>query len=134
MGFVDDMTAEKRVLRSWRERLATPLKDPGEISGENTASTNPQTKQTPDSLRVSKWTETSTNYPQTPLEQAAPPLNVGNLSGFQPGLPYFEQIGPDTWVETDWSRGRCVFNGGHAPLAPGDRICCTEHRRQMDES
>lgn len=57
------------------------------------------------------------------------PPSVGNLSGFTPGPPYFEQLGPTTWVETDWSRVRCVFCQGL--LANNDRICCDEHRRQM---
>lgn len=51
---------------------------------------------------------------------------------FEPGMPYFVQIGPTTWRETVWSRQRCVMDGGHAPLAPGDRTLCAEHRAISD--
>jgi len=27
---------------------------------------------------------------------------------------------------------RCVFDGGHAPVAPHDPIACADHRRQID--
>lgn len=125
--FVDDMTTEKRQLRTWRERLATPLKALGEVSQEITASTNPQTTQTPDSLRVGTWTQDQTNSKQTPVEHGVTPLNVGNLSGFQPGPPHFEQIGPNRWIETPYGAARCVYDDG--PLAEGDRLFCEQHQR-----
>ena len=29
---------------------------------------------------------------------------------------------------------RCVFDGGHAPVAPNDPVACAEHRQQMNET
>lgn len=57
-------------LRSWRERLATPLpeasKDPWEEKpGDVVRPQTTQTTQTPDSLRVSLRTEESANRTQT---------------------------------------------------------------------
>jgi hypothetical protein len=118
--------AERRQLRTWRERLATPLKAPGEVSPEKPASTNSTNPQTPDSLRVGTWTQESTNHPQTPVEHGATPLNVGNLSGFQPGPPHFKQIGPNQWIETPYALARCVYDDG--PLADGDRLFCERHQ------
>ena len=54
---------------------------------------------------------------------------------FVPGPPYFEQIGPNTWIETTWARARCVY--GDAGLAPGDPLRCRMHaderRRELDD-
>ena len=44
---------------------------------------------------------------------------------FEPGPPYFERIGPNTWRETAWSAARCIY--GDAKLAPGDRLHCPAH-------
>ncbi len=45
---------------------------------------------------------------------------------FRPGPPFFEQIGPNTWIETAWARERCI----HCTrlLAPGDDLYCPDHR------
>lgn len=40
------------------------------------------------------------------------------------------QVGPTTWELADWARGLCVTCP--APLAPGDKIACVEHRRLID--
>lgn len=117
VGFVDDMQPEKFALRSWRELIATPLKSPVDVFGENTASTNQTNPQTPDSLRVSKWTGESTNRPQT-------------SDGVAGGRARLEQIGPTTWVLAAWATALCVHCD--EPLAAGDRTCCVEHRQQRD--
>jgi hypothetical protein len=121
-------------LKSWRELLASPLtEDPLEGQEDDFQGNAPDKsdkRTNPDLLRVDL---SERPVGQIPIESDKYPPSVGNLSGFQPGLPYFKQLGPTTWVETDWSRGRCVFDGGHAPVAPGDRIACVEHRRLMDQ-
>lgn len=101
-------------LKSWRERLATPLKAPEQESGEKESlqtTTNPQTS---DFLRVGLLVGESTNLPQTPESR-----------------PRLVRTGLNTWVEVAWARELCVLC--EEPLAPGDVIACQEHRRQMDE-
>ena len=44
---------------------------------------------------------------------------------FEPGPPYFAQLGPNTWRETAWSAAGCIY--GDATLAPGDRLHCPVH-------
>jgi hypothetical protein len=50
---------------------------------------------------------------------------------FQPGPPHFFQTGENTWVESVWSRQRCVFCPER--LAQGDRICCPTCRVRLDQ-
>lgn len=108
------MVVEKRELRSWRERLATPLKGPGRENQEETASTNPTNQQTPVSLRVGLL-EGGQNIPKQ-----------------TPALPRQRLVrtGSTTWVEAEWARRLCV--NCDEPTAPGDLIACAEHRRQLD--
>jgi hypothetical protein len=47
--------------------------------------------------------------------------------GFTPGLPHFVRIGPSRWVESDWSRVRCVTDGCEALLAGDDPLHCVDH-------
>jgi hypothetical protein len=126
--------AEQRVLRTWRERIATPLKAPGDDVSEEVVRQNAKRGQNPVSPLVGIGETCTAKTPdisaKTSVEHAEIPSSVGNLSGFQPGLPYFEQIGPTTWVETAWARARCVFCP--RPLADGDLICCADHRQQME--
>lgn len=112
-------------LKSWRERLATPLKAPEQAVEEVDRPQTPQTTQTPDSLRVSLRTEKSANRPQTPI--ATTPLNVSSDVSSRPRLV---RTGPNTWIEAKWARGLCVYCP--EPLAAGDVIACAAHRRQMD--
>lgn len=106
------MVSEKRELRSWRERIATPLRRGGEEIQTETLSTNPTNPQTPDSLRVSKWTEESTNHPQTLPRQR------------------LVRTGENTWKEAEWARGLCCFC--ECPVAEGDVIACKDHRAALD--
>ncbi len=50
---------------------------------------------------------------------------------FEPGPPYFEQVGPNIWRETPWAAARCVY--GDAELAPGDRLHCPAHAARFTE-
>lgn len=108
------MSISKRELRSWRERIATPLKGSGEEIQTSEASTNQTNPQTPESLRVGKWTGSSTNRPQTSEE------------------PWLVVVGPNQWVLTPYALARCCF----CPelLAEGDTTACVEHRRRLDET
>jgi len=57
---------------------------------------------------------------------ALPPAVAPSPPTFEPGLPYFEQLGPNTWIETAWARERCI----RCPrlLEPGDDLYCPDHR------
>lgn len=146
---------EQPVRRSetrWRSRVGqAPLKAPGDIPGDKTGELTEETKKPPSTRKEVPISGDRRNSELTHPSYEETPLDVGNCvgisehrpdsmpawesdgRGFTPGEPYFEQIGPDTWAETAWSRARCVF-GGHAPVAEGDQIACAEHRRQMEAS
>lgn len=106
------MVAEKRELRSWRDRIGAPLKGAGQEIREEAQSTNQTNPQTPDSIRVGKWTQESTNHPQTSEDR-----------------PRLVRTGPTTWEEAEWSRKLCVFC--EAPAV--DVIACAEHRAKLDQ-
>ena len=68
--------------------------------------------------RPGRWLARVSQLAPAPPTEAAP--------AFCPGPPHFEQIGPDTWIETIWARDRCI----RCPrlLVPGDDIYCPDHR------
>lgn len=99
-------------LRTWRQRLATPLKRVEEEKPPETSPDNRTNRTNPDLLRVSL---SETVFGQT---------------SEKPDKPRLVRIGPNTWKEADWCRGLCV--NCEEPLAPGDVIACTWHRAQID--
>lgn len=112
------MSEERRELRSWRERLATPLKGPAETVSVRSAPTEPTKRQNPDSLRVGS---VAVALDRTPVLGDTTPVL---------GRPRLVRIGPSTWQEAEWARGLCVYCP--APVAPGDLIACREHRQKID--
>lgn len=113
-------------LKSWRERLATPLKTSDQTPGEGDRPQTQKTTQTSNSLRVGLRTPDSANRTQTPIDND-PLLHV--RSDVRNG-PRLVRTGPNTWIEAEWARGLCVMCP--EPLKEGDVIACVEHRRQMD--
>ncbi len=112
-------------LKSWRERLATPLKAREQAPEQAESPQTKQTKQTPDFLRVGLLAGESTNHQQTPVTD-----DVLNVRSDVRTAARLVRTGPNTWAEADWARGLCVMCP--EPLMAGDVIACAEHRRQMD--
>jgi hypothetical protein len=113
---------ERRVLRSWRERVATPLKGPTAEIPEETLRQNAKRGQNPVPSLVGIG------------EEATAKTSVGHAKtpSFSPGEPFFEQLGPTTWRETAWARARCVWwMECFSLVAEGDLIACPEHRERM---
>lgn len=105
------MVEERRELRSWRERVATPLK---RVEEEKPAERSPDkltNRTNPDLLRVG-------------LSETA----VGQTPEI-PDKPRLVRTGPNTWEEAAWSRNLCVFC--EAPAV--DIIACAEHRTKLDQ-
>lgn len=137
------------MLRSWRERLAPPIKAPDDDSGDGVRPQTKQTKQTPLSFRVGLRTETSANPQQTSdpcvIAGCANPVDDGDLvycaghrqradngTLWESALPRprLVRTGPNTWIEAEWCKGLCV--NCEEPTASGSIIACLEHQRQID--
>jgi hypothetical protein len=85
--------------------------------------------------RVERWRPVAKDWNEALLMHGADALHTALLGQLArpcslPGPPHFDQTGPNTWIETAWSRERCVF----CPelLAQSDTIACDGHRRQLD--
>ncbi len=149
LGLWTDHMSEKRELRSWRERLATPLKGSGDEIPDKDRQTNHTNPQTPHSLRVGLL-GTAPNIPKQtsdpcviagcsePIAEGDIVYCVGHRRRADDGTlwaapaprPRLVQTGPTTWVEADWCKGLCV--NCEQRLAPGDVIACSEHRAAID--
>ena len=112
------MSESRSTLRSWRERIGTPIKETQEDSQGKVQSANAQTPQTHDSLRVGLRTEASAN---PPVQYANPP---------EIERPRLVRVGPTTWREADWCKDLCVMCDNH--LDNNDKICCVNHRVIID--
>lgn len=106
-------------LRTWRQRIATPLKRVEEEKSPETSPDKLTNRTNPEVLRVGL---SETDIGQT-SEMSDKPTDL------EPQR--LVRIGSNTWKEAEWARGLCVFCPNE--LAPGDVISCAEHRARMDQ-
>lgn len=109
-------------LRTWRQRIATPLKGSGDA---NSGETSPDK---PDKL-------TNPPFPSSEFVRK-PSLTNPDSVGQTPDphrpdpRPRLLRIAENKWVLADWARELCVYCP--EPLAPGDIISCVTHKAMRD--
>lgn len=100
-------------LKTWRQRIATPIKRVGEEKPAEIPSDNRTNRTNPDFLRVSLSEDV---IGQTSVLPDKPPDRG----------PRLLSLGGGRWAEADWARDLCVYCPN--PLAPGDVVACVEHQ------
>lgn len=105
-------------LRTWRERVATPLRGSGEEKPAEMPPDKLTNRTNPELLRV--------GLSETGLGQTSESSDKPRTDGQR-----LIRIGPTTWREAEWARALCVFCP--EPVAPGDVIACAEHRGRLEQ-
>lgn len=105
-------------MKTWRERIATPLKRVEDEKSDEKPSDKLTNRTNPDLLRVGL---SDRAVGQTSVRPDKPP----DLP-----RPRLVRIGPTTWREAEWCRSLCVMCPN--PLATGDVVACVAHRPLID--